>query len=151
MAPSMTARPSTSAPTGRSAPALGTALGTGALAGVAAAALNLVVSAVARGPLGTSDEFVPLTPGPVVMWTVLGAVIGALGWRLVVRTSSRSRAVLTRLVPTVLLLSFVPDVALLVTDSVPGQTTTGVAALMVMHVVTAVVAVTAYGRTMPAA
>jgi hypothetical protein len=150
MAPSTTACLPTSAPARRSA-GLGTALGTGALAGVVAAALNLVVSAVARGPLATSDDFVPLTPGPVVMWTVLGAVIGALGWRLVVRTSARSRTVLTRLVPTVLVLSFVPDVALLVTDSVPGQTTTGVLALMVMHVVTAVVAVTAYGRRMPAA
>ena len=151
MAPSMTTCPSTSALARRSTAGLGTALGTGAAAGVVAAAANLVVSAVARGPPGTGDDFVPLTPGPVVMWTLLGAIIGALGWRLVVRTVTRSRAVLIRLVPTVLLLSFVPDIALLVTDSVPGQTTTGVVALMAMHVVTAVVAVSAYGRTMPAA
>jgi hypothetical protein len=44
----------------------------------------------------------------------------------------------------------IPDVALLVTGSTAGQTTVGVVALMVMHVVTAVIAVTAYNRAMPA-
>lgn len=141
---------STSAPTRRSAVSLGTALRTGAVAGVIAGVTNVVISAIARGPLGASDDFVPLTPGPVVMWTILGAIIGAVGWRLIVNTSTRSRALLTTLVPTVLVLSLIPDVALLATDSVAGQTTAGVVALMVMHVVTAVIAVTAYRKVMPA-
>ena len=141
---------STSAPTRRSAVSLGTALRTGVLAGVIAGVANLVISAIARGPLESSDDFVPLTPGPVVVWTILGAVIGAVGWRLVVNRSDGSRALLTALVPTVLVLSFIPDVALLATDSVAGQTTAGVVALIVMHVVTAVIAVTAYRRVMPA-
>ena len=141
---------STSAPTRRSAISLGTALRTGAVAGVIAAVTNVVISAIARGPLGASDDFVPLTPGPVVMWTMLGAVIGAAGWHLIVNRSARSRTLLSALVPTVLVLSLIPDVALLVTDSVPGQTTSGVVALMVMHVVTAAIAVTAYRKAMPA-
>ena len=49
-----------------------------------------------------------------------------------------------------MVLSLIPDVALLATDSTAGQTTAGVVALMVMHVTTAVIAVTAYGRAMPA-
>ena len=114
-----------------------------------AAVTNLVISAIARGPLGASDDFVPLTAGPVLMWTLLGAIIGAVGWRLIVNTSARSRALLTTLVPTVLVLSLIPDVALLATDSTAGQTTAGVVALMVMHVVTAVIAVTAYRKAMP--
>jgi hypothetical protein len=141
---------STSATARRSGVSLGAALMTGAVAGVIAAVTNVVISAVARGPLGASDDFVPLTPGPIVMWSILGAIIGAVGWRLVVNRSAHGRALLARLVPTVLVLSFVPDVALLATDSTPGQTTAGVVALMVMHVVTAVIAVTAYRRTMPA-
>ena len=141
---------STSAPTRRSAVSRGTALRAGAVGGVLAAVVNVVISAVARGPIGASDDFVPLTPGPVVMWTVVGAIIGAIGWRLVVNRTAHSRVVLTALVPTVLALSFVPDVALLATDSVPGQTTAGVVSLMVMHVVTAAVAVTVYRRAMPA-
>ena len=141
---------STSAPTRRSAASLGTALRTGAVAGVTAAVTNVALSAIARGPLGASDDFVPLTPGPIVMWTTLGAIVGAVGWRLIVNTSARSRALLNTLVPTVLVLSLIPDVALLATDSVAGQTTGGVVALMAMHVVTAAIVVTAYRRVMPA-
>jgi len=141
---------STSTATGRSAVSLGTALRTGAVAGVIAAVANIVISVIARGPLGESDDFVPLTPGPIIMWTIIGAIIGAIGWRLIVNRSARSRTLLNGLVPIVLVLSFIPDVALLATDSTPGQTTGGVVALMVLHVVTAVIAVTAYRRAMPA-
>ena len=140
---------STSAPTRRSAVSLGTGLRTGAVAGVIAAVTNVAISVIGRGPLGARDDFLPLTPGPIVMWTILGAIIGAVGWRVIVNTSAHSRAVLNRLVPTVLVLSFIPDVGLLVTDSTPGQTTAGVVTLMVMHVVTAVIAVTAYRKAMP--
>jgi hypothetical protein len=147
----MTTSTSPSAPISRSAGrGLGRALTTGVVAGALAALTNVAISALARGPLGAGNDFVPLTPGPVVMWTVLGTVIGAVGWRLVVTRSARSRDLLTALVPAVLVLSLIPDVALLVTDSVPGQTTTGVGALMVMHVVTAGIAVAAFARAMPA-
>lgn len=80
------------------------------------------------------------------MWTI----IGAAGWRSVVHRSAHSRALLSTLVPTVLVLSLIPDVALLATDSVAGQTTAGVVALMLMHVVTAVIAVSGYRKAMPA-
>ena len=128
---------------------VGSALRTGAVAGIAAAVVNVAISAVARGAFDAGDDFAPLTPGPIVMWTILGAVLGAAGWRLFVNRSARSRALLTRLVPTVLVLSFLPDLALLATDTMPGQTPAGVLALMVMHVATAAVVVTAYRRAMP--
>ena len=140
---------STSTTTSRAAVSLGTALKTGAVAGVIAAIVNVAISAVARGPFGASDEFLPLTPGPMVMWTIMGAIIGAVGWRLIVNKKANSGALLRWLVPTVLVLSFIPDVALLASDSMAGQTTAGVLALMVMHVVTAVIAVTAYRKAMP--
>ena len=140
----------TTAPTRRSAAAgLGTALLTGAAAGAIATAANLLLSAIARGPLGADDDFIPLTPSPIIMWTLVGTLVGAAGWHLIVARSTRSRAVLSRVVPLVLAASFIPDIALLATDSVPGQTTGGVLALMAMHVVTAAIAVTAYRRTMP--
>ena len=145
-----TSTSTTTAPTRRSAVSHGAALRAGAVAAGIAGVANVVISAIARGPLGASDDFVPLTPGPVVMWTITGAIIGAVGWRLIVNTSAHSRALLNMLVPTVLVVSFIPDVALRATDSVPGQTTAGVVALMVMHVVTTVIAVTAYRTVMPA-
>ena len=139
----------TTAPSTRSAVSVGSALKTGAVAGAIASVVNLAISALARGPLGASDDFAPLTPGPIVMWTVLGAIIGAIGWRLIVNRSHRSAAVLRALVPTVLILSLLPDVALLATQAMPGTTTPGVLALMVMHLATAAIAVSAYRRAMP--
>ena len=128
----------------------GTALKTGAAAGVVAAILNVAVSAIARGPFDASDDFAPLTPGPIVLWSVLGAVLGALGWRFIVNRRADSGKLLTWLVPTVLVLSLVPDVALLANgESMTGQSTSAVVALMVMHVLTAVVVVAAYRKTMP--
>ncbi|HWU08255.1 MAG TPA: hypothetical protein VN520_18045 [Streptomyces sp.] len=130
---------------------VGSALTAGGVAAVAAGVVNLAVSLTARGPLGVSAEFLPLTPGPIVMWTVLGVLVGAFGWRLIVNRSQRSGAVLRTLVPTVLGVSLLPDVALLVSDAMPGTSTTGVLALMVMHVLTAGIAVAAYRRWMPTA
>ena len=128
---------------------LRTALTTGAVAGVLAAVINVVISAVARGAFDVSDDFQPLTPGPIVMWTILGALIGAAGWRLFVNKSAGSRALLNKLVPTVVVLSFIPDVLLLATDAMPGTSTAAVLSLIAMHVVTAVIVVTAYRRAMP--
>src|SRR4051812_48537106 len=115
--------------TRRSAVSLGTALTIGAAAAIASVT-NVLISAIARGPLGANDDFIPLTPGPIVWWTIVGAIIGAIGWRLIVNRSTRSRALLTTLVPAVVVLSFIPDVALLITGSTAGQTTAGVMALM---------------------
>ena len=125
------------------------ALTAGLTGGVVAAVLNVAISAIARGAFGAGDDFAPLTPGPIVMWSIVGALIGAVGWRLIVNKKPDSRALLRKLVPAVLVLSFLPDVALLASNSMAGQTTAGVIALMVMHVITAAVVVTAYRRVMP--
>jgi hypothetical protein len=133
----------------RTAVSLRAALTAGATAGVAAAVVNVTISAVARAAFGVSDDFTPLTPGPIVMWTILAAIIGAAGWRFFVNRSVRSGALINKLVPTVLVLSFIPDVALLATDAMPGTTTAAVLSLMAMHVVTALIVVFAYRRAMP--
>ncbi len=150
----MTTTTTTTTTRGTSRPAhtVGTALRTGAVAGVTAAVLNVIVSAVARGAFDASDDFAPLTPGPIVMWTILGAIIGAVGWRAIVNKKADSKALLNKLVPTVLVLSLLPDVALLAGgDAVAGHSTDAVVALMVMHVLTAAIVVTGYRRSMPAA
>ena len=140
---------STSTSTNTRGVSASSALTAGFTGGVVAAVLNVAISAIARGAFDAGDDFAPLTPGPIVMWSVLGALIGAFGWRLIVNKKADSRALLSKLVPTVVVLSFIPDVALLVSDAMAGQTTAGVIALMVMHVVTAAVVVTAYRRVMP--
>ncbi len=111
--------------------------------------VNWLISAVARGPLGASDQLQGLTPPAFVSLTVIGVVVGALGWRLITRRSTRPATLLRRLVPVVLVLSFVPDV-LLLAGGVPGADLTGVLALMAMHVAIVAIAVPVFNRFMPA-
>jgi hypothetical protein len=53
------------------------------------------------------------------------------------------------LVPIVLVISLLPDVMLLVTDSQPGTTTAGVVSLMLMHLGVAAATVPALRRLAP--
>jgi hypothetical protein len=117
---------------------------------VAAAVVNSVIAAIARGLLDVSARFQPLTAPVFLMWTVVGVVVGGLVWRLITRRSARPARLLRRLVPTVVVLSLIPDVLVLAADSMPGTSVTAVVALMVMHVATAAVAVPAFQRFLPA-
>jgi hypothetical protein len=72
--------------------------------------------------------------------TVIGAVVAAVAWRLIVNRSRNASEVL-RIV--------VPDVLLLASASQPGTTTGGVVALMLMHFGVAAAAIPAFRRLMP--
>ncbi|BDI23948.1 hypothetical protein [Herbiconiux sp. L3-i23] len=108
-------------------------------AGVAAAAV-----ALGAEPTG------PLMPLAYLTLTVVGAIGAAVGWFLIVRRSQRPALTLRRLVPSVLVLSWIPDIVLgFIVNTADGWLT--VAALMVMHVATVAVAVGAYSWMMPPA
>jgi len=77
--------------------------------------------------------------------TVLGVLLGTAGWALVRRFSARPRAVLRVLVPVVVVLSLVPDLALLA----GGTTLLNVVGLMLMHVVVAAAVVPTLARVLP--
>ena len=121
-----------------------------AVAGIAAIAAALVGNAlVAQVALagGASEDFQPLTPGAYGFFTVVGVVAGLVGWVLV-RRRARAADTLRWLVPTVLVLSLVPDVALGLSDR-PGVSWGAVVALMAMHVVVTVAAVASFRRFLP--
>ena len=120
-----------------------------AVAAIAAALLNAVIAFLARGPFGASDALQGLTAPAFVSLTVIGVVIGALAWRAITRRAQRPATVVRRLVPIVLVLSFIPDV-LLLTGGAPGADLAGVLALMAMHVVVVAIAVPVFQRFMPA-
>jgi len=121
--------------------------------GMAAAVLAAVLANAAIALLslaaGASDEFQPLQPASYIFLTVVGVLAGAAGWAGVRRWSRRPAAVLRRLVPAVVTVSLVPDVALLFSDAQPGTTGLGVAALIAMHLATAAVAVPIFARALP--
>jgi len=123
-----------------------TVLLAGLLAIVAALVGNVAVAQVALAA-GASEEFQPLTFAAYSFLTVIGVVAGLVGWLLIRRTANAA-ATLRWLVPTVLVLSLVPDVLLGFSDR-PGVSWGAVLALMVMHVVVTAAAVTTFSRLLP--
>ena len=111
--------------------------------------INSLVALVTKAVFDIQDEFQQLTLPVYGFLTVLGAIVGAVVWHLVVARSRNASGVLRVLVPTVLVLSLIPDVMLLVTESQPGTTTAGVIALMLMHFGVAAAAVPALRRFVP--
>ena len=106
----------------------------GGLAAAVAVLANAAVVLVAQS-LGVAPGFRALTLPPVIFLSALGAVgATAVYWGLARRTADPDRT-FVRIATAVLVLSFVPDFALLGAD--PSATVPGVVLLMLMHVVVA--------------
>jgi hypothetical protein len=122
-------------------------------AAVAAAAVvgdlvSTAIAAIAHGA-GVSHAFAPLHVGTYTVLIVAGVMGGAIGWQLVRTRATNPSRLLARLVPVVLLLSFVPDILIGITKAETGTTWGGVLALMAMHVVVATAAVGSYLHFLP--
>ena len=120
-----------------------------AVGAVGGLVINTGVATLAQTLFDIPSEFQQLTLPVYGFLTIVGAIVGAIGWHLIATRSRNASGVLRVLVPTVLVLSLIPDVLLLVNESQPGTTTAGVIALMLMHVGVAVAAVPAYRRFIP--
>ncbi|MGC9544787.1 DUF6069 family protein [Streptomyces sp. UG1] len=117
-------------------------------AAVASSIVEAAIAAVARAA-GASDDFQPLQAAAFIFFTVMGLVIGAIGWSIVRRSSKDPESLLRKLVPAVVVVSFIPDLAMLVSDYTPHADAVGVVALLVMHVVVAVAAVFTFRTILP--
>jgi hypothetical protein len=82
-----------------------------ALAAIVAAAINFGVSALARS-VTSGPEFIPLSPVAFIPYTVFGVTAGAVGWAMIRRVVQHPAAVLRWLAPTVIVVSFIPDLVL---------------------------------------
>ncbi|MFC5278512.1 DUF6069 family protein [Halorubrum rubrum] len=110
----------------------------GGLAAVLAVLANAVL-VLGVDALGIAPAFRPLTIPPVAFLSALGAGGATVVYWLLDRYVSSADRTFVRLAAGVLLLSFVPDVALLAID--PAATPLAVVVLMAMHVVVAAVSV----------
>ncbi|WP_221355178.1 DUF6069 family protein [Streptomyces beigongshangae] len=108
-----------------------------------ASSVNALVAVLAH-TMGAPDDFDALEPASYVFATALGVLAGAVGWGVVRRFSQDPGRLLRRLVPSVVVISLVPDFFLFDEGEV-----TGVVALLVMHLAVAVIAVEVYRRVMP--
>ncbi|MES1170690.1 MAG: hypothetical protein ABUL47_08385 [Leifsonia sp.] len=114
---------------------------------VAGAATSIVAFTVTS--LGVADGFTPLRPALYLPFVAVGVIATVIGWRIIRARAKNPAAVLRVLVPTVLLLSFVPDAILIATRFIPGTTLIGGLSLSVMHVIVAAVAVPLAQRIAP--
>ena len=120
---------------------------------VAALIVELIIAAIAHGA-GAYSDFQPLTFSGLIGPTVLGLVVAAVVWELVRRRAGDPVAVMRRLVPTVIVLSWVPDVLLGAThreasSQLPHTTWGEVAALMVMHLFVAAIGLGLFSQLLP--
>ena len=142
------------APTSASAhrPSAGHTVGSLAFAilvGAAGAGIATAVIALIARAAGASEDFQPLWPSAYLPLTVIGVLAGAIGWQIVRRRAKDPATLLRWLVPTVVVVSLVPDVAVGFSDSYPGVSWGAVAALILMHLAVAAVAVPVYRRFLP--
>ena len=113
-----------------------------------AVALDSAVAAIAHAA-GVSHLFGPLQFASYTTLTVIGIAAGAAGWALVRARATDPRRTLRVLVPIVVALSFAPDAVVGVSRRLIGTSWGGVAALMVMHLLVALVAVVVFARAFP--
>ena len=110
------------------------------LAAVVAAIVNTLIGLLVGVIEGTGYN-----PTTAITYSVIGVLVGFVGWVLIRRFAPRPAAVLRWVVPLVVVLSFIPDLYLLTF----GMSVLLVVALMIMHVVVAAVAVPAFRRVLP--
>ena len=119
------------------------------VAAIAVAGLANSIIAFVAILAGASSTYAPLMLPVYLAFTVAGVLGGYLGWRIVRRVAARPARVLRVLVPVALVLSWVPDVILAITQFIPGTTLTGAIGLALMHAVVVAVAVPVYARIAP--
>ena len=120
----------------------------GLAAAVLSAIANLALMLVTKPLLGISKTFGPLTPGPIIAWSFIGT-FGAVGvYALIKKWSASPGRVFNIVAVIVLLLSFVPDVAVVNVAEGPmaGGTLGGAVVLMGMHVIAFLIVVSMLRR-----
>jgi hypothetical protein len=102
------------------------------IAAVIAIVADLIVAAVAHAA-GASSQFKPLNLSTFAPLTIVGLVVAAIAWSTIRARATNPWRVLSKLIPIVVLVSFIPDIAVGVSKSQAHTTWGAVVALMVMH------------------
>jgi len=116
-----------------------------AIALVVAVPVDLAIEAIARQAFAVSPEFEPFQ-GTVAPYTAGGVILAGATFAVVRRVAQDPGRAYVRLALVALVLSWIPDVALLAIHD-PGATVPAVASLMLMHAVTALICVTLLVRS----
>lgn len=113
----------------------------GLIAILASVLVNEAVTLLTVSLFSVPATFTPLTVGPIAAFTI-GGVLGAIIVFAMVGRWSRRPIQLFRIISFyVLLILFVPDIGLLFVNALPDTNIITVGALMLMHILTAVISV----------
>jgi hypothetical protein len=110
-----------------------------AIALIVAIPLNLAIEAFARQAFAVSPDFPPFQ-GSVAPYTAGGVILAGAAFAVLQRFVRDAARLYVRIAIVVLVLSWIPDVALLLINE-PGATVPAVASLMVIHSVAAAIVV----------
>jgi hypothetical protein len=112
-----------------------------AIAAVAASAVDYAIQELARRAFAVAPEFEPFQ-GTVVPYTIGGVVLAGIAYAVLRRFVHDARGTYLRLAVVALVLSWIPDIALLFINE-PGATVSAVGSLMLMHAAAAAIVVAA--------
>jgi hypothetical protein len=107
----------------------------GPLTIIAAIVANLIIQQIAAAALRPDPSFMPLSPPPPIMFTLIGVLGAVIVYAVVGRFAHRPIALFRRIALVALLVSLIPDVLLLLPGGMPGANLPNVIVLMLMHVV----------------
>jgi hypothetical protein len=118
------------------------------LAAFVSAALNLILLFIGKPLVGLTGPFTPLSAGPVIGWSVIGAVGAGIVYAVIRRYSHTPKQMFTMVAAVVLVVSFIPDILVKQSISGPfaGATWSAVLLLMIMHVVVALVVLSIFRK-----
>ncbi len=106
----------------------------GPLAIVASVVACLIIRTIAVPLLNISPEFMPLSFGPPVLFSAIGALAATIAFAIVGRFSQRPVALYRTIALVALVISLIPDVLLYLAPTMPGVSLPAVVALMAMHI-----------------
>jgi hypothetical protein len=126
-----------------SRPSGGALLRAGVITVVVAVAANLIARAILGLVMTFDPAFLPLTYGPIAMFTALGVALGSFVFALIARRTAHPNRTWTIIALVALIVSIIPNLALMANPSAapfPGGTAAGFGALIIFHVVAGLVA-----------
>ncbi len=107
----------------------------GPLTILAATVANVIIQQIAVAVLNPDPAFLPLTQMPPIIFTVVGVLGAVVVYAVIGRFSRQPVRLFRRVALVALVVSFIPDILMLVTGFNPGTTAANVAVLILMHVV----------------
>jgi hypothetical protein len=113
----------------------------GPLAIIAAIVANIIIQQIAVAVLQPDPAFIPLTFAAPIVFTFIGVLGAVIVYAVIGRFARQPVHLFRRVALVTLVVSFIPDILMLITGFNPGTTAANVAVLLLMHVVAWAIAV----------